>query len=91
MSGTASTSADENLLQLVTAAKKQEGAILPELRQRYRGLVGALLYLSVVCRPDIALAVSMLSWALETPTEELWRAARRVLMYLAGTRELGIL
>ena len=90
MSGTASTSADENLLQLVTAAKKQEGAILPELRQRYRGLVGALLYLSVVCRPDISLAVSMLSRALETPTEDLWRAARRVLMYLAGTRELGI-
>ena len=54
-------------------------------------LLGALLYLSEVCRPDIALAVSMLSRALETPTEDLWRAARRVLMYLAGTRELGIL
>ena len=57
---------------------------------RRRAIVGALLYVSVTTRPDVALAVGLLSRALECPTPALLCAARRVLEYLVTTKELGI-
>lgn len=55
----------------------------------YRQLVGALLYLFAT-RPDICVSVVKLSTRLENPTEEDWKAAKRVLRYLAGTKDKGI-
>jgi hypothetical protein len=56
----------------------------------YAELVGALLYLSVMTRPDIAFAVGGLSRFMSSPTVEHWNAAKRVLRYLVGTQRLGI-
>jgi hypothetical protein len=55
----------------------------------YRQLVGALLYLFAT-RPDICAAVVKLSTKLDNPTEADWKAAKRVLRYLAGTQDKGI-
>jgi hypothetical protein len=60
------------------------------LREWYGALIGALLYLALATRPDIAHAVNRLSRALTAPTETHRIAALRVLRYLKSTHALGI-
>jgi hypothetical protein len=57
----------------------------------YAELVGSLLYLTVNTRPDMAYAVGVLSRFMSKPMDTHWTAAKRVLRYLAGTIELGIM
>lgn len=54
---------------------------------RYRSLVGALLYVAVNARPDVAVSVSLLGRKVSGPTEMDWTAAKRVVRYLKGTRD----
>lgn len=56
----------------------------------YMSLVGSLLYAAMVTRPDIAYAVQALGRHLQASGPDHWTAAKRVLRYLKGTRELGI-
>jgi ribosomal protein S17E len=56
----------------------------------YMKLVGSLLYAALVTRPDIAFAVQSLGKHLQGSNEEHWIAAKRVLRYLKGTREVGL-
>ncbi|KMQ86259.1 retrovirus-related gag-pol polyprotein [Lasius niger] len=56
----------------------------------YRELIGALMYLAVSTRPDIAFAVSSLSQFNECYDESHWTAAKRVLRYLHGSINLGL-
>ena len=55
-----------------------------------KAIVGALLYLSIHTRPDIAYAVSRLAQTVRDPSPADFQAAARVLRYLNGTRSLGI-
>lgn len=57
----------------------------------YRELVGSLLYLSIISRPDITYAVGIVSRYLDNYDESHWRAAKRILRYLKGTRSFGLL
>lgn len=57
----------------------------------YRSLVGALLYAAMVTRPDIAYAVQVLGRHLQASGEEHRTAAKRVLRYLKGTMDQGII
>ncbi|KFD63722.1 hypothetical protein M514_24075 [Trichuris suis] len=57
---------------------------------KYRQVIGSLLYIATVSRPDIALAVGLLCRRVESPTEYDWKSAKRVLRYLAGTKELKL-
>lgn len=52
----------------------------------HRELIGALMYLAVYTRPDIAYAISYLSQF----NNSHWIAAKRVLRYLQGTRNVGL-
>lgn len=52
----------------------------------YRSLVGALLYIAVCARPDIAVSASLLGRRVASPTEADWTAAKRVVRYLKGTK-----
>lgn len=56
----------------------------------YREAVGALAYLMVATRPDIAYAVSVVSRNLEKPTRSDWNRVKRILRYLKGTTSLSI-
>ena len=56
----------------------------------YRAIVGCLLYIAKQTRPDVLATVSKLSRYLENPGKVHWMAAKRVLRYLKGTRELGL-
>src|SRR5205085_798748 len=56
----------------------------------YRSLVGELMYAAMSTRPDIAHAANRLSRFLHNPGQTHWKAAKRVLRYLAGTAKLGL-
>ena len=60
-------------------------------QQLYQSAVGSLMYLSVCSRPDIAYAVNTLAKFSSKPTQTHWTAVKRVLRYLKGTAEYGIL
>ena len=83
------TPAESDLLKWVTEAAELE-PLSAEEHALYREIVGAILYIATVCRPDVAVAVGLLSRALEHPTAKCLEAARRVLHYLRGTREIGL-
>jgi acid phosphatase class B len=57
----------------------------------YQSAVGGLLYLSTRTRPDIAFAVSNVARFCSKPTMEHWTAVKRIMRYLRGTADLGLL
>ncbi|GBO18246.1 Retrovirus-related Pol polyprotein from transposon TNT 1-94 [Araneus ventricosus] len=56
----------------------------------YREAVGALMYLMIGTRPDLAYCVGVLSRHLENPPTEDWMTVKRVLRYIAGSYDKGI-
>lgn len=78
-------------LELGTKLRKNEKWCEEEAhRVPYRELVGALMYLAVCTRPDIAYVVSNLSQYNSCYDESHWIAAKRVLKYLKGTANVGL-
>ncbi|XP_058828061.1 uncharacterized protein LOC131687971 [Topomyia yanbarensis] len=57
---------------------------------KYRSLVGALLYIAVCARPDIAVSASILGRNVSAPREDNWVAAKRVARYLKTTKHLHL-
>lgn len=56
----------------------------------YRSAVGALMYLMLGTRPDLAYSIGVLSRNLEKPSHENIIQLKRVFRYIAGTTTLGI-
>ena len=56
----------------------------------YLQLVGALLYLSTMSRPDIAYYMSVLCSFMQNPSLQCYEAAQSVLLYVGHTRGLTI-
>ena len=63
---------------------------LSKFRSLYMSLVGKLNYLSVVSRPDLSFVVPFLSQVLKNPFHDHWLLAKKVLLYLKSTFDLGI-
>ncbi|XP_026419425.1 uncharacterized protein LOC113315350 [Papaver somniferum] len=63
---------------------------IPDDVEKYRRLVGRLIYLSVT-RPDLAYSVHILSQFIQQPRMEHWEAALRVVRYLKKNPGQGIL
>ena len=63
---------------------------LSKIRSLFMSLVGKLNYLSVVSRPDLSLVVCSLSQVLKSPSHDHWLLAEKVLRYLKGTFDLGL-
>ena len=57
----------------------------------YQAAVGSLLYLSTWTRPDILYAVNNVAKFCSKPSMKHWIAVKRILSYLQGTREYGLL
>ena len=56
----------------------------------YRSIIGGLRYL-VHTRPDIAFTVSYVSRFMEDPREDHWATVKRLLRYVRGTVDQGII
>ncbi|RVW88563.1 Retrovirus-related Pol polyprotein from transposon RE1 [Vitis vinifera] len=56
----------------------------------YRAAVGSLQYLSLT-RPDISFAVNRMAQFMHQPTSEHWVLVKRILRYLCGTLDKGLL
>jgi len=56
----------------------------------YKQAVGSLMYLTAT-RPDLMYVVSLISRFMENPSESHWNAVKRILRYIKGTIELGML
>ena len=61
-----------------------------ENASEYRATVGALMYLMLCTRPDLAFTISRLSKFSSRPGTKHAIAVKRVLRYLVGTQDLGI-
>ena len=60
-------------------------------QQLYQAVIGSLLYLSTKTRPDIAYAVSSVAHFCAKPTKQHWTAVKRILRYLKGTSNFGLI
>ena len=56
----------------------------------YREIVGSLLYLSTISRPDISFTVNFLSRQVSDPSVSHWKMIERVFRHLKGTQNFGI-
>src|ERR1700678_2230730 len=56
----------------------------------YREAIGALNWVAVGTRPDIAFVVGQLAQFMESPGKVHWEAVKRVLRYLKGTKDLKL-
>jgi hypothetical protein len=56
----------------------------------YANLVGGLMYAMVCSRPDITHAVGLVSRYMHNPGKEHWNAAKWILRYLHGTRDVAL-
>lgn len=56
----------------------------------YREAIGSMMYLMVATRPDLAFIVSVLSQFTEKPSRDHWNGVKRVLRYIKGTMNFGI-
>jgi hypothetical protein len=57
---------------------------------KYMQLVGGLIYL-INTRPYLSYLVSILSRFMQEPRESHWNSAKRVLRYIQGTKDFGLL
>jgi hypothetical protein len=69
-----------------TQQERQEMSKIP-----YKSLIGALQYIALSTRPDIAYAVNQLSRFLSDPGNQHWLGGKRVLRYLKGTAKMSLL
>ena len=72
-----------------TKLNSKDGSDL-DCATRYRELVGSLIHTMNFTRPDISYAVSVLTRYMHSPRTTHWKAAKHVLRYLKGTKEIGI-
>src|SRR5207248_7199937 len=56
----------------------------------FQSMLGSIMYIMCQSRPDIAFAVSKVSQYAARPDDSHWTALKRILRYLKGTKEYGI-
>ena len=81
---TVTTPSDVNVLLV-----KEDGSSLVD-KTLYQSIAGALLYVSMATRPDIAHAVGVVCRYNAVPTKTHMSALKRIICYLKGTSELAL-
>jgi hypothetical protein len=70
---------------------KNKSALIPkDLKKAYHSIVGRLMYVSLMTRPDVTYAIGYLSRYVAEPTIVQWKILQQLLGYLVKTTELGI-
>ncbi|KAH9075144.1 hypothetical protein Ae201684P_003829 [Aphanomyces euteiches] len=62
-----------------------------DFHSQYRQAIGCLMYLMIGTRPDLAYAVQALSRHLNNPGKSHWESSKRVMRYVAGTLNYGLI
>lgn len=75
---------------MATNLQLQKSSEVEKLEKPYRELIGCLTYLMVTTRPDISAAVSYFSQFQCNPSQEHWTYAKRILRFLKGTMQHGL-
>ncbi|UYV67055.1 hypothetical protein LAZ67_4003774 [Cordylochernes scorpioides] len=65
----------------------KENRLLPS-NEKYRKLIGELMYIANCTRPDISSAIGILSRRVVKPNKHDWKALKRILGYLKSTLDL---
>ena len=60
-------------------------------KQKYQMLIGSLTYAVTGTRPDIAQALGSVNQFASNPSSEHWKSVKRILRYIKGTLDWGIL
>ena len=63
----------------------------PQSKQRYQAAIVGLTYAVYATRPDLAAALSSLNQYSSNPSLEHWKAVKRVLPYIKGTLDYGLM
>jgi Reverse transcriptase (RNA-dependent DNA polymerase) len=77
--------AEGALTKTMTATTPGDSAFMASVP--YRGVVGSLLYVAVMTRPDISNSVREVSRYMSAPGRAHWQACLRILRYLKGTAD----
>jgi len=56
----------------------------------YREACGSVLWPAIISRPDVSFAIGLLTQFMQNPSEEHWKAIRRVIKYLHTTKNLWL-
>jgi hypothetical protein len=84
--GTRATPADVSLFDI----DKESPTLDAKRAAEFHSRVAKIQFSSIRCRPDVQLTVSFLSGRVTSATEQDWSKLNRMLMYLNGTRNLGV-
>ena len=63
----------------------------PVDKAKYQALIGSITYAVTATRPDLAQALGSINQFASNPSKEHWTAAKRILRYIKGTIDHGIL
>ena len=74
----------------VSMCPKDEKGKTKMAKKPYQMIVGSLMYAAITTRPDISFAVQQLSQFSSNPGRQHWKAAKRVVRYLKGTQDYGL-
>ena len=69
-------------------SKDNEGSTVDPML--FKRIFGSLMYLTVTI-PDIMYGVSLISRFKESPKDSHWQVGKRILRYVSGTKDLGIM
>ena len=83
--GTSATPAANNLFDVRDATKLDD-----KQKADFHSYMAKVLYLAKRARPDVLLPISFLSTRVQSPDTDDWKKLERVLKYLSGTKEMGI-
>ena len=57
----------------------------------YQSAVGSIIYAAVSTRPDLSVSIGILSQFMANPSKEHWSGVKRVLRYIKGTMNMGLI
>jgi len=75
---------------LSTLRLQQDGSTVVSNATLYRSVVGALQYI-LITRPDLSYVLNKACQFKHNPQDHHWKAVKRILRYLAGTTNHGLL